>query len=355
VASTCGFEAVPGTVDVSELVWFVVLGVDGASLRSDRTLFNCRPNPGFLRDLGLAGALPDPHLLKRTNRFDQALGRVMRRGGKIDLDSARLPFLLALPRVGLCRVRVTSPRLYPGIAAFRVYATPTERASLKELRLAQQADQERPLRELIEWSCGLVQSLQFRHIPPVAPATVRPGIRLTGYSDLRDPSARRELVATVIRDEPDRLAQHVVDSVWAKNSHNKWVDTVVLLDRQGFLFASEQVALDDASRTRLRRSSALYELALVTMVRAWPGVAGDDPQSTEFDEAVRKLAHSPDAAFRATTSSKGTWVLAAEEFQVPADFVPPAPRKSMPVGSVITSVVAALIVAALLGLWSLVR
>jgi hypothetical protein len=246
--------------------------------------------------------------------------------------------------------------LYPGVVAFRVNAVPTGYVPLEELSEAQSIDTLPPICRLIEWACGIIRSSRIRRIPPVEAALRRPGLILKGYAIAGNPAARRDLAAALIRDHPDRLAPHVVDSVWEKNSHNKWTDSVVLLDRQGFLFASAEPVLDTDRTSRLRRSLGLYELALVGTARARLGKPVAGRQSRDFDEAFARLVNSPEAVLRGTTASRATWKLATAEFQAQLDYVPTPPRKfPVETETVVSAVIAALIAAAILGALGLLR
>jgi hypothetical protein len=315
------------------LVWKVIARIEPTWRGTDTSgLFHQSPNTGLYRQFGFSEPTFVPLFLRPTVIFHQAIGKLLRRRAEIDLPLRRFPYRLPMGRFGdgdvSMKIRLFAPNVVT--VTFTVDAlSPPNGLWVDGLIQVQDIRRLSPLREILEWTIGIVEAASQKRFRIPGQFLAKPALHLTDLAPIPRfekylGQHRHELAALVVRaPDPPHMDGRIEEAIWQKNAdvNTKSIYQQFLIDKQGMVAVT-------ASPTRTEhhlafdRLTDMYELALVSgaVIDAWadPDVAIEEEASAAALAAIDGWVTEPERAFHKSTSNQHVWTLLVDEFKLKA-------------------------------------
>jgi hypothetical protein len=289
-------------------------------------LFKVSPNTGPFRELGvpLSRAVV-PTALTPTNIFWQELGNRLAEVGVP--RTKQQPYAMTSHSEQAVRTTFVISLLPPNVVRIsaRLVGMQVDANSFAAELIALQRIQNHPqVLKGLSVALGLVTTLDHLSYKEQRPARMSCAVGLAVQSPGVDVGLwvnahEREISAVLVRDEDyETMDPSLIRSLFAKSSdlNVKSASELVLLDKQGLLYASQRV------KDRFERLAQLQSLALAfeVFLSAYQASRAEAPEF--FDFVLYKVAHwirNPDPVFRRSVSTRYAWKLLTRESQLDSD------------------------------------
>ncbi len=268
-------------------------------------------------------------LIPRATYYQVIRNRLKRELG-VEVSEKKLPFGLQIPALDSRPAFNLKLRHFPPNVITVTVELSTFSAHLSDLGhwAAPEAFERnfQPVSDVVQWTVGLVQTLDHRHFEPAQDLVYRPVISLL---DLCPPNAfpahfndhAAQYVALLIRSRTPFLAQELIDKLLAKNEpHNqKSLAEKLLIDKQGLLYLKSELPHSELGSRVLTGSHELFEIASV--FREWLveyfWLARQDAAYAYWLLCnIRAWVEKPEVVFFKSVTHQLIWKLMIREFKL---------------------------------------
>jgi hypothetical protein len=304
-------------------------------INAENAVFSISPNTGLFSQFSLPLNLSYiPQVLSPTITFHQVIRNLLKQKLGVVLEENKFPYKIFVPifetSISLnLQIRLFQPNILSITVSCSSVSTTLDAKKLIEF---QRLEHLRPISDIVQWTIGLVETLDQKNFSTLQPFRYKPALFLNGVCAPEEfPSQMKnnasKYVGILIRNEQFDLMDHeITERVIQKNkNHNlKSSQEILLMDKQGLLYVTP---LNTKSSNRLSerfwRAHDLFEIALVydAFLKNYRMLRTTVEDFADFlYYKIQAWIDEHDVIFSNSVTNKHIWKLLVQELGLMASF-----------------------------------
>lgn len=297
------------------------------SIHQDNIVFNLSQNTGLYSQFSLPKSLGYvPHLLEPTVVFHQVIKNELAKQD-IKIINKKFPYNIDVPNLNAQVLLNIKIRLYPTNILSLTVTVSGFPSTLDAVELInyQRLDKLEPIPHIIQWTIGMVETLDHKNFNPSQPLRSKSIVYLDGVcrpEDFKNHIKENvsQYVGILIRNDYYKtMDEEIQRLILEKNKdHNlKFSQELLLIDKQGILYVKPTGTM--APKSRFSKIQELYEIAIIfgEFLSNDLSFHIQKEDLANFNK-IRQWIEDPEAVFRYSVEHKKMWKLLLREFELKA-------------------------------------
>lgn len=297
-------------------------------IHQDNCVFNISPNPGLYNQLSIPMHHSYvPQILLPTLTYHQLIKNNLRKIKVKKIDDKKFPYNIYVPAFNTSisfnlKIRLFPPNILSLTVTLSNFTTTLDAAKLIDY---QKIEQLKPINDIIQWTIGIVETLNHKNFVSSQTFRYKPAVHL---GDICPPKVFQnyikgnihQLIGVLIRNyDYEQMKDEIPKEIIKKNNnHNlKSSGELLLIDKQGVLYITPLNSKDsERQKKTLSRTHDLYEIANVfsEYLNNYLSFRCQNEDLADFFlYKIRPWINEPEVIFRNSITNKNIWNLLVGE------------------------------------------